>query len=61
VLTAHREYNGAKVILDPWHDDRVVSLALVAHRLVERPGKVKAQFGGRLQASTVVTRNGFLW
>jgi phage terminase large subunit-like protein len=43
------------------HDDRVISLALVAHRLAERPAKVKAQFGGLLQASTVLTRGGDKW
>jgi phage terminase large subunit-like protein len=43
------------------HDDRVISLALVAHRLAERSGRVKAQFGGLLQASTVLTRGGDKW
>jgi phage terminase large subunit-like protein len=43
------------------HDDRVISLALVANRLAERPGKVKAQFGGLMQASTVLTRGGDKW
>jgi hypothetical protein len=43
------------------HDDRVISLALVAHRLAERPGRVQAQWGGRLQASTVLTRGGVHW
>lgn len=43
------------------HDDRVISLALVAHRLAERSGRVQAQWGGRLQASTVLTRGSDLW
>jgi phage terminase large subunit-like protein len=43
------------------HDDRAISLALVANRLAERPGKVKAQFGGLMQASTVLTRGGDKW
>jgi phage terminase large subunit-like protein len=43
------------------HDDRVISLALVAHRLAERPARVQAKFGGLLQASTVVTHGGQFW
>jgi hypothetical protein len=43
------------------HDDRVISLALVAHRLAERPARVQAKFGGLLQASTVLTRGGRFW
>jgi hypothetical protein len=43
------------------HDDRVISLALVAHRLVERPVGAKASFPGQLMARTVLDappRNG---
>jgi hypothetical protein len=36
-------------------------LALVANRLAERPAKVKAQWGGLMQASTVLTRGGDKW
>jgi hypothetical protein len=36
------------------HDDRVISLALVAHRLVERPVGGKASFPGLAMAQTVL-------
>jgi phage terminase large subunit-like protein len=43
------------------HDDRVISLALVAHRLAERPARVQGRFGGVLQAQVSLTRGGYLW
>jgi hypothetical protein len=43
------------------HDDRVISLALVAHRLAERPARMRARFGGALQASVSLTRGGDYW
>jgi hypothetical protein len=43
------------------HDDRVISLALVAHRLAERPARVQGRFGGLLQAQVSLTRGGYLW
>jgi phage terminase large subunit-like protein len=36
------------------HDDRVISLALVAHRLAERPASMPAAWSGRLAASVSV-------
>jgi hypothetical protein len=37
------------------HDDRVISLALVAHRLAERPTTQPGRFYGMLQARTQIT------
>jgi phage terminase large subunit-like protein len=43
------------------HDDRVISLALVAHRLAERPARMQAKFHGLVQAQWSVTRGGDYW
>jgi phage terminase large subunit-like protein len=36
------------------HDDRVISLALVAHRLAEKPARAQAKWSGALQAAVSV-------
>jgi phage terminase large subunit-like protein len=43
------------------YDDRIISLALVAHRLAERPAKAKATFSGELQAAVTVSDGGDFW
>jgi phage terminase large subunit-like protein len=43
------------------HDDRVISLALVAHRLAEKPARVQAKWSGALQAGVSVSAGGDLW
>jgi phage terminase large subunit-like protein len=43
------------------HDDRVISLALVAHRLAEKPARMQGKFYGLAQARMSVTRGGDYW
>jgi hypothetical protein len=42
------------------HDDRVISLALVAHRLAERPARMQGRFG-LAEARVSLTRGGDHW
>jgi hypothetical protein len=53
---------GYRIDHDPdRHDDRVISLALVAHRLAERPARPQGKFYGLQQARVSLTNNGYYW
>ena len=43
------------------HDDRVISLALVAHRLAEKPARAQAKWAPALQAAVSVNDGGVYW